>query len=562
MDGPKRAGVAAAPAAGGRLLDNDGLRRGHWDAIVIGTGMGGASLGWGLASRGWRVLFLERGRLFDGPAEGTDDERLAQGLWPAVLQGRTSFGRQPLDLGCGVGGSSLRYGGQLERFRPEDFQAEPVAGAPPRPDWPITYQDLLPHYREAEALFGVTGTPDPLGPVDLLQSLRPPPPLSAADAALMAHLEARGLHPYRAHLAEGGAAPCPVCLGSPCHHGIRRDAATVCVLPALRQHGAALATGCEVLSLAADRRRVESVLLRRHGEQIRLSAGVVVLAAGALMSPRLLLASASRDWPQGLANDSGLVGRHLMFHASDFVALRPHRRGGAALATEGRHDKALSFNDDYRVDGRSFGTWQSTGLTPGPGLALHFLRERSLAWPPAVRRAMWPALRVGAGLPVPALRGGTVLASIVEDHPHAHNRVWWDPTAPGGLRFHYRYPSELRRRCGLMRGRLRKALGRGHWLWCLSGPNNLNFPHACGTCRSGSDPGRSVLDRDNRAHGLDNLYVVDAAFFPSSGGTNPALTIAANALRIASVLHADRGPALAAARGRKPTSAGSMAQDA
>ncbi|UUX97399.1 GMC oxidoreductase [Aquabacterium sp. J223] len=340
----------------------------------------------------------------------------------------------------------------------------------------------------------------------------------------------------------------PTVSGDRATHGTRRDAGTVCVLPAVQQHGAALATECEVLSLAANRRRVESVLVRRHGEQIRLSAGLIVLAAGAFMSPRLLLASASPDWPQGLANDSGLVGRHLMFHASDFVALRPRRRGTAGRAAEGSLDKALSFNDFYRVDGRSFGTWQSTGLAPGPGLAWHFLRARSLAWPAPLRRAMGPALRVGAGLPLPALRGGTVLASIVEDFPHADNRVWLDPAAPGGLRFHYRYPVELRRRCGLMRGRLRKALGADHWLWCLSGPNNLNFPHACGTCRFGDDPRQSVLDRNNRAHGLDNLYVVDAAFFPSSGGTNPALTIAANALRVAAALHEERGSAVAADR--------------
>ncbi|UUX97398.1 hypothetical protein [Aquabacterium sp. J223] len=217
MDEPDRAGVAAPHRARASPLDNDGLRRGRWDAIVVGTGMGGAVVGWGLASRGWRVLFLERGRLFDVPADGTDDERLVQGLWPLVLQGRTSFGRQPIDLGCGVGGSSLRYGGQLERFRPEDFRTSAGDGAPPRPDWPITYQDLLPHYREAEALFGVTGTPDPLGPVDPLQPLRPPPPLAVADTALMAHLQVHGLHPYRAHLAAGGAAPCPHCLGRPCH---------------------------------------------------------------------------------------------------------------------------------------------------------------------------------------------------------------------------------------------------------------------------------------------------------------------------------------------------------
>ena len=115
-----------------------------------------------------------------------------------------------------------------------------------------------------------------------------------------------------------------------------------------------------------------------------------------------------------------------------------------------------------------------------------------------------------------------------------------DPRAPNGMRFEYRYPDELRARVARFRSRVAHAL-RPHRTFVLSGDNNLNFGHVCGTCRFGDDPATSVLDRDNRAHGLANLYVVDASFLPSSGGTNPSLTIAANALRVAGAVHARLG---------------------
>jgi choline dehydrogenase-like flavoprotein len=103
------------------------------------------------------------------------------------------------------------------------------------------------------------------------------------------------------------------------------------------------------------------------------------------------------------------------------------------------------------------------------------------------------------------------------------------------MRFEYRYPDELRERNRLFRRRLTERLGR-HRVVVLTREHNLNYGHACGTCRFGDDPATSVLDRDNRAHELENLFVVDASFFPSSGGTNPSLTIAANALRVAEVI--------------------------
>jgi choline dehydrogenase-like flavoprotein len=107
-----------------------------------------------------------------------------------------------------------------------------------------------------------------------------------------------------------------------------------------------------------------------------------------------------------------------------------------------------------------------------------------------------------------------------------------DPQEPSGMRFEYAVHPELRERIRLFRRLYRKALSR-HRLLVLSPEVSLNYGHPCGTCRFGSDPASSVLDANNRAHEVENLYVVDASFMPSSGGANPSLTIAANALRVA-----------------------------
>ena len=269
-----------------------------------------------------------------------------------------------------------------------------------------------------------------------------------------------------------------------------------------------------------------------------------MLAAGAYMSPIILLNSRSDAWPDGLANKSGLVGRNLMFHVSDFFAVTPTER----LSADGPA-KSLALNDFYVHMGNKYGTFQTAGAAIVPGQIMQYLRDiaqkeptwwRRLASP---RPAWWrklssPAVRLVAYLLyyVFNFKSAAIWASIIEDLPYHDNRVIADPTARNGMRFEYHYTDELKARVAAFRTLLTKAIAP-HRTIILSGENNINFGHVCGTCRFGDDPSKSVLNRDNRAHGLANLYVVDASFFPSSGGTNPSLTIAANALRVAEAIN-------------------------
>jgi choline dehydrogenase-like flavoprotein len=382
---------------------------------------------------------------------------------------------------------------------------------------------MAPYYEQAERLYRVRGGGDPLRG-DPSPALLPAIPVGAGAQQLVARLAARGLHPYRLPLACEGLDACSACQGYLCARACKNDADRIALRPALRDHGAVLLSGCEALALQAQGARVDAVSCESNGRAVSLRGRVVVLAAGALQTPALLLGSRSADGLRGLANGSGLVGRNLMRHAIDLWALvRAPRLDGPGDA------KAVGFNDLYDGDAGKLGSVQSFGAP----IALEALRNQ--------RGSLW---RLAGGLAARAWRRFErvpILATIMEDLPYEANLIEPTGSVSPRVRIHYRPGLSERRRRREFRDRLRPLLS-GLGAIRISGsdaPKALG--HACGTCRFGDDPRASVLDRYNRAHTLDNLYVVDASFFPSSGGINPALTIAANAIRVGEHLVASFG---------------------
>lgn len=516
------------------------LQRRVWDVLIVGTGMGGATLGRALAAQGRSVLFIEKGHHLhiadvsrsSKPNFNVRDDtesRLSRGEWPLPISGVTEAGNVEFfaPLGCGTGGSTTLYAAQLERFQPCDFTPGAVhsqeVGADVPDTWPITYDELAPYYSEAERLFEVCGSEDPLQPTG--EPLRIPPPLSPRDARLMEFFRERGLNPYRAHVACRYIDGCSDCGGRFCGRACKVDAGWGCLVPALTL-GAQLLAKCEVTFLEAGTSRVSTVHCRHDGHSIAFQARIVVLAAGAYTTPVLLLRSKSSVWRDGLANRSGLVGRHLMFHASDFYAIRPQ----GSLSALGPN-KSIALNDFYVQDGVKLGTMHNVGIPVSYGYVLMYLRQQASRnrrwWNPLVQPALRPAALIGAHY----FRHAGIFATDIEDLPYRDNRIELAETI-NGSRFHYRYPDELRDRVRLSRRLIAARLGRRN-VARLTTNSNLNYGHVCGTCRFGESPSNSVLDRNNRVHDLDNLYIVDASFFPTSGGINPSLTIAANALRVA-----------------------------
>lgn len=526
------------------------------DVVVVGTGPGGATIGHGMAAAGRRVVFCELGMGPGGapPVLGCYPE-LAEGRDGSVLDPRfdaalaaragrcadtlidASHPRQlafvPF-IGHGPGGSSALYGMALERLRPSDFEP----GVPPADaressavaSWPVSYAEMAPWYAKAEGLYRVRGEADPLAwgdgaaPSAQRPNLLPPTPVTAATAALSEALRARGLHPYRLPVGCDWLRDCRSCQGFLCHRPCKNDAARIGLHPAITEHGAKLLTGCRVLSVTMNGRRANGVRIVMRGQEHVIRAALVVVAAGALQSPLILLRSQ-------LGNEHDQVGRNLMRHFIDLMQFKPLDRSSGEL--DNRH-KELAFNDLYSDAGMRLGTVQSFGRLPPPTMLFGSLVDDVRS---SSARALAPLLKPIRPLLLPLLRrieGSYLnLASIVEDLPYAEHRVTPVPDDPTAAVLHYTMKPEAVSRVGHMRRRLRGLLKGMPYKLLAQAHNNHRIAHVCGTCRFGDDPRTSVLDRFNRVHTVEGLHVVDASFFPSSGGTNPTLTIVANALRVA-----------------------------
>lgn len=503
-----------------------------WDAVVIGTGPGGATAGYALARRGKSVLFLERGlddraRLAGQPYTwtGTSDSALRHGWWPAPLQRRsgphTSSTFHP--VGAGPGGGTALFGMVMDRFRPIDFEPRrwfPDTDSALPDNWPISYNDLAPYYDEAEQLYQVHGSPDPLHP---LGRLRDAPPPSSKEQAVADALRACGLHPYRIHYAQQRVAGCEGCAAMLCPRPCRVDANRACLLPAIQHHGARLLTSCRVVRLDAHHRTVRTAVAEWQGRRVEIRGRVFVLAANAFMTPALLQRSTNESFPNGLANSSGLVGRNLMLHVSDFLMLE--LKGAPWVAPDLAH--GLSLNDFYLHDGIKMGNVHMHAVPVTP-MATQSFMQMHMKW---TNRLPAAAVRLGARIASRIKRQALNFATIVEDLPYPCNRVSAVAGDCDRVEYEYRFPHELRVRSWQLFLKFRAHVESRFAVRPLRPIGMLNLSHVCGTCRFGDDSRTSVLDPYNRAHDLENLYIVDASFLPSSGGINPSLTIAANSLR-------------------------------
>lgn len=506
----------------------------EWDVIVIGTGIGGGTIGRRLAEQGLSVLFVEKGPLGQAREQHylrTDladpFARQVRSLWPkpvaATLDGEEARFFAP--IGSGVGGTSSFYAATLERPEPHDLEDEP-SRLHPTGGWPVGYAEFRPYFDEAERLFEVCGEPDPLTRFSDPE-LRRPPALSLDDQAMTESFRQNGLHPYHVHMAVRFVPGCKLCFGHKCPRRCKLDGRVAGVEPALSSGNAVLQDMCEVRSIRATRERVTGLEVFHEGRTKTLRARTYVAAAGALGSPKLMLASQSETWPNGIGNDNDLVGRNLMFHLTEMVAVWPKDGKGSRGAS-----KALALRDFYHRDGQRFGAFQAIGIDASYGMIVHYLNglfDRSpLRRLPALRQFT----RIPAYFAAKIFGSAKIFAGIIEDMPYSGNRVVLDPDDPETIRFNYNYADELHRRRRLYRKIVRKGLA-GHRAIFLTLQPDLNMAHCCGTLRFGDDPATSVVDRDCRVHGLDNLFVADASFMPTSLGINPSLTIAANALRVA-----------------------------
>lgn len=491
----------------------------HYDFVIIGSGAGGGTMARALAGTGARLLVIERGGTIPQEPENWNPEAVWKHLrYRAREEWIDADGRafQPYTH-YGVGGNTKFWGSVLYRLRREDFDAvEHEDGV--SPPWPITYEALAPYYDRAEQLYHVHGqhgldpTDPPRGPFPY-----PAVPHAPGMATIVEGLQRLGLHPSPLPLGlirpgeEGGCQLCNTCNSFPCRIQAKSDAEVCGVVPALAHPNVHLWTHTIAERLLTDPagRRVEAVEVRRDGETLRVGADRVVVSCGAVNSAALLLRSANGAHPHGLANSSGLVGRRYMAHLATMMqGFHPLKRNATVF------QKTVAINDFYLrgPDGRyPLGQIQSQGRTHG------VMAQTVAPWIPVWAYDAWVA------------RGVDWLV-MSEDLPRDDNRVTLD--GAGRIRLHYR-PNNVRAHQRLVGETTRMLHRLGYWKVMRHSHKTRNTTHQCGTLVFGHDPAASVLDPYCRTHDIDNLFVVDASFFPSSAAVNPGLTIVAQALRVA-----------------------------
>jgi choline dehydrogenase-like flavoprotein len=542
-----------------------------YDVVVLGAGAGGGVAACVLAEGGARVLLVDRGSAVRS-ADATRDHlrnhraRVAGlGTDPAVGERRVLDEGTPQVLdrpwdpawhagAWTVGGSTRVYQGLAWRFLPDDFQMASRYGVPDGSslaDWPITYDDLAPHYDWVEWEVGVCG--DPAGHRAAGPRRRgypmPPLPSDAEAARLAAGAQALGLATGRMPLllnsvprdGRPACGTCGECVGFACPTG-GRNGTYETVVPRAVAAGATLASGCQAVEVVSRGGRVDGVRLLdlATGGTRTVRAGHVVVACGAIETARLLLASRSDAHPGGLGNGTDQVGRHLQGHG---------------------FGSAFGWYDDEVLDGDGPGATIATldlahGAADldgrplvGGGVVGNELRKLPIvhwqwALPPDAPRWGAPAKELMRW----SFRRTGHLFAQVQEVPVAANRITLDP----GTRDRHGIP--VARLAGAAHPETlrtaRHLVGRAEaWLAASGATRTWTDPvptgllagtHQAGTCRMGTDPATSVTDPDGRVHGHDNLWVADASLHVTNGSVGPALTVMALAHRIAGGLLAAR----------------------
>ncbi|QDU23718.1 FAD-dependent oxidoreductase [Urbifossiella limnaea] len=490
------------------------------DVLVIGSGAGGATFAYACARAGKSVVLVERGR----PAPPADADEKATLIDKAPYDDRTvevNGALKRLYMGGVPGGGTALFGGALLRPSRDDFHPGRHYGhrlGREVWDWPVGYDDLAPHYAEAERLFGVAGSGDEdYGPLPRPAAYpHEPLPLHPVNERLMTAARRRGLKPFRLPLAidPTKCLRCGACAGYVCPTGARGSALHLIDRASADGLPLRVLTGVEVEALDRDGGgRVTGVRLRDRatGRESVVRARRYAVAAGAIHSPALLLRS-------GMTGEH--VGRHYMPHLSPITV------GLFRTPTEAEDTfvKQVGFTDFYfgtRKTPHKMGLVSSLPV-PGPHMTAkmtpRFLPRKLVHF---LRRRMLP------------------MAGIVEDLPDPANRVTLGADGRPRLRHRFgAYDLYRGKRLGREMARILKQAGAVVAVRKLFASDE-HVAHQCGTLRFGADPAHAVLDRDCRVFGHPNVFVVDGSFMPTSLGVGPALTIVANALRVAGVAAAE-----------------------
>jgi choline dehydrogenase-like flavoprotein len=513
-----------------RFGENDSI-----DMLVIGAGAGGATLAQRLARRGWSVLVLEAGPFWDPDEDWVSDEAGSHPLYwtePRVIGGSDPVELGKNNSGRGVGGSMVHYAGFTPRFHPSDFEVRTRDGV--AADWPISYQELKPHYERLERELPVAGQWWPWG--DPHGYPHAPHPVAGGALRVWEGARRAGIQMRvgPVGIANGAFGNRPHCIYRGfCLQGCKVNAKAsplVTHVPDALEHGVEIRADCMVTQIELDERgRCRGVSYVHDGRERFQAADAIAVAGYSIETPRLLLHSKSKRFPAGLANGNDLVGRGVMVQGASQVAGRFEQEMRMYKAPPPEIDSEQFYEtDERRGFARGFSI-QTVGPLP-IGWAEHVLADGH--WGQALREYArdynhWYTIGV-----------------LCELLPQPDNRVTLaDETDARGVpvaRLDYSQCENDRANIAYGKQTLRRILR------AAEAQDELTidrYAHLVGGCAMSDSPEHGVVDRDHRAWEVPNLFVADGSVMPTQGSANPALTIMALASRLAERLARKRIPA-------------------
>ena len=519
------------------------------DVLIVGAGASGAALAWSLAETRMSILCFEQGGWMDpagypGMKGHGEASQLGEFAFSPNARGRredypVNDGGSPIAVSMfnAVGGSTILYAAHFPRFHPSDFRASSLDGV--ADDWPVDYRRLEPYYDVNARMMGVSGLAgDPAYPPKEVPL--PPVALGKLGETLAGGFDRLGWHWWPSDSAittqeYEGRAPCinaGTCL-SGCAQGAKASTDITYWPPAIRQ-GVKLETHCRVREVTVDANGMADgvVYYDAQGVERRQKAHVVVLACNGIGTPRLLLNSRSRHFPDGLANRSGLVGKNLMFHPYAMVTgIFPEPLEGY----KGPTGCCIWSHEFYETD-----------LTRGFVRGYSFEMLRGFG---PVSTALWGMGwgRIPSGVDhhraYAELFDRTAgIAAICEDLPEAGNCVTLDGdlTDADGIpapKITYRLSENSEKMLEHSVARATEVLeAAGATDVLVQSPLPFAGWHLMGTARMGTDPERSVVNEWGRCHDVKNLFIVDGSIFVTAAAVNPTNTIQALALYIADTM--------------------------
>jgi len=515
------------------------------DVLIVGGGASGAAVAWSLAETRMRILCLEQGdwvQSTDYPSNGRDWEsrQLTDFHYsPNIRKRPTDYpineDASPIKVANfnGVGGGTILYAGHFPRLHPSDFRVKSLDGV--AEDWPIDYATLEPYYAENDRMMGIASLAgDPAYPPK--PSVMPPIPLGRTGEVLGEAFNRLGWHWWPSDSAIAtqdyeGRAKC-INLGhciAGCAQGAKASTDITYWPEALRAR-VELRTRCRVREITVNAEGMASgvIYYDEEGREQHQAAEVVIMACNGIGTPRILLNSKSAQFPDGLANSSGLVGKNLMFHPYASV----HAFFDEPLDGYRGPHIAVWSQEFYETDAtRGFVRGYTFQCNRGTGPVINALTGMRLGRIPWGDRHHAAYRRIFDRM--------SSVAVICEDLPEECNSVELDPD----LKDSHGIPApRITYRIGENTLRMAEhAIARATEMYEAAGAYDVHseFPmrwagwHLMGTARMGRDPARSVVNEWGRSHDVKNLFIVDGSVFVTSGGVNPTSTIQAIALYVA-----------------------------